>query len=285
MKPFTNECGSRCDFGYYDRVLKEIVLERPCLKRTDLELIYTWLEEDAPLRRFSIGLGPAEVFSNESNSNAVYAMAKGVFKNTVSKIKQSDTEMLHNYFIRLRNKKTLRNLCLKSFMFYDDEELFDDLLETIKSFDHLVFLSLAGCFFSEEQLIMLAEVISDTTLSNLVWPEQHMSIPTLKRVSMSLARNQTLVAISDSPAELKAIAERNRKELLSLGMRNRMLNDDEIAKIKENKDSIRLAITYERDLIGEMEKTFEGVFMKPEDCRYMEFDPLLGLFKIRKKRK
>lgn len=66
--------------------------------------------------------------------------------------------------LRLKKKEKLRNLAVKCFIFNDDPVLFELLLDTIRGLGSLVYLDLTGCYFSDEQLADLADVISKTKL-------------------------------------------------------------------------------------------------------------------------
>ena len=165
MRGLANECGSRNSFGYYDASAKEIILKRPCLKKQDLEEAYLWLDNSLELRKFSIGIGSVEVFVADGNIGGLYTTARGMLKNSMMKNKYSDAEMLRNMLLRLKKKEKLRNLAVKCFIFNDDPVLFELLLDTIRGLGSLVYLDLTGCYFSDEQLADLADVISKTKIS------------------------------------------------------------------------------------------------------------------------
>lgn len=168
MRGLANECGSRNSFGYYDASAKEIILKRPCLKKQDLEEAYLWLDNSLELRKFSIGIGSVEVFVADGNIGGLYTTARGMLKNSMMKNKYSDAEMLRNMLLRLKKKEKLRNLAVKCFIFNDDPVLFELLLDTIRGLGSLVYLDLTGCYFSDEQLADLADVISKTKIAHLV---------------------------------------------------------------------------------------------------------------------
>ena len=267
MRGLANECGSRNSFGYYDASAKEIILKRPCLKKQDLEEAYLWLDNSLELRKFSIGIGSVEVFVADGNIGGLYTTARGMLKNSMMKNKYSDAEMLRNMLLRLKKKEKLRNLAVKCFIFNDDPVLFDLLLDTIRGLGSLVYLDLTGCYFSDEQLADLADVISKTKIAHLVWPEPRMDKMVLGKVMRILEINRSLVVLSGVPMEMQKLAKNNRENLFALGKRPSMMSEEEEMIIREYGNSIQLAIAYEKEKLYNLEQTFMAILAEPKCSR------------------
>ena len=267
MRGLANECGSRNSFGYYDASAKEIILKRPCLKKQDLEEAYLWLDNSLELRKFSIGSGSVEVFVADGNIGGLYTTARGMLKNSMMKNKYSDAEMLRNMLLRLKKKEKLRNLAVKCFIFNDDPVLFELLLDTIRGLGSLVYLDLAGCYFSDEQLADLADVISKTKIAHLVWPEPRMDKMVLGKVMRILEINRSLVVLSGVPMEMQKLAKNNRENLFALGKRPSMMSEEEEMIIREYGNSIQLAIAYEKEKLYNLEQTFMAILAEPKCSR------------------
>lgn len=266
MRGLANECGSRNSFGYYDASAKEIILKRPCLKKQDLEEAYLWLDNSLELRKFSIGIGSVEVFVADGNIGGLYTTARGMLKNSMMKNKYSDAEMLRNMLLRLKKKEKLRNLAVKCFIFNDDPVLFELLLDTIRGLGSLVYLDLTGCYFSDEQLADLADVISKTKIAHLVWPEPRMDKMVLGKVMRILEINRSLVVLSGVPMEMQKLAKNNRENLFALGKRPSMMSEEEMI-IREYGNSIQLAIAYEKEKLYNLEQTFMAILAEPKCSR------------------
>lgn len=266
MRGLANECGSRNSFGYYDASAKEIILKRPCLKKQDLEEAYLWLDNSLELRKFSIGIGSVEVFVADGNIGGLYTTARGMLKNSMMKNKYSDAEMLRNMLLRLKKKEKLRNLAVKCFIFNDDPVLFELLLDTIRGLGSLVYLDLTGCYFSDEQLADLADVISKTKIAHLVWPEPRMDKMVLGKVMRILEINRSLVVLSGVPMEMQKLAKNNRENLFALGKRPSMMGEEEMI-IREYGNSIQLAIAYEKEKLYNLEQTFMAILAEPKCSR------------------
>ena len=264
MRGLANECGSKNSFGYYDASVKEIVLKRPCLKKQDLEEAYLWLDNSRDLKKFSIGIGAVEVFVADGNIGGLYTTARSMLKNSINKQKYSDAEMLRNMLLKLKQKETIRNLAFKCFIFNDDPVLFDLLLSTIKGLNNLVYLDLTGCYFSDEQLVDLAEVISKTKIAHLVWPEPRMDFTVLEQVMHCFETNKSLVVLSGAPMEIQKTAKRNRETLFALGKRPSAITEENEAFIREYCNSIRLAIAYEKEKLYNLEQTFMAILADAE---------------------
>lgn len=267
MRGLANECGSRNSFGYYDASAKEIILKRPCLKKQDLEEAYLWLDNSLELRKFSIGIGSVEVFVADGNIGGLYTTARGMLKNSMMKNKYSDAEMLRNILLRLKKKEKLRNLAVKCFIFNDDPVLFELLLDTIRGLGSLVYLDLTGCYFSDEQLADLADVISKTKIAHLVWPEPRMDKMVLGKVMRILEINRSLVVLSGVPMEMQKLAKNNRENLFALGKRPSMMSEEEEMIIREYGNSIQLAIAYEKEKLYNLEQTFMAILAEPKCSR------------------
>lgn len=267
MRGLANECGSRNSFGYYDASAKEIILKRPCLKKQDLEEAYLWLDNSLELRKFSIGIGSVEVFVADGNIGGLYTTARGMLKNSMMKNKYSDAEMLRNMLLRLKKKEKLRNLAVKCFIFNDDPVLFELLLDTIRGLGSLVYLDLTGCYFSDEQLADLADVISKTKIAHLVWPEPRMDKMVLGKVMRILEINRSLVVLSGVPMEMQKLAKNNRENLFALGKRPSMMSEEEEMTIREYGNSIQLAIAYEKEKLYNLEQTFMAILAEPKCSR------------------
>lgn len=267
MRGLANECGSRNSFGYYDASAKEIILKRPCLKKQDLEEAYLWLDNSLELRKFSIGIGSVEVFVADGNIGGLYTTARGMLKNSMMKNKYSDAEMLRNMLLRLKKKEKLRNLAVKCFIFNDDPVLFELLLDTIRGLGSLVYLDLTGCYFSDEQLADLADVISKTKIAHLVWPEPRMDKMLLGKVMRILEINRSLVVLSGVPMEMQKLAKNNRENLFALGKRPSMMSEEEEMIIREYGNSIQLAIAYEKEKLYNLEQTFMAILAEPKCSR------------------
>lgn len=267
MRGLANECGSRNSFGYYDASAKEIILKRPCLKKQDLEEAYLWLDNSLELRKFSIGIGSVEVFVADGNIGGLYTTARGMLKNSMMKNKYSDAEMLRNMLLRLKKKEKLRNLAVKCFIFNDDPVLFELLLDTIRGLGSLVYLDLTGCYFSDEQLADLADVISKTKIAHLVWPGPRMDKMVLGKVMRILEINRSLVVLSGVPMEMQKLAKNNRENLFALGKRPSMMSEEEEMIIREYGNSIQLAIAYEKEKLYNLEQTFMAILAEPKCSR------------------
>lgn len=267
MRGLANECGSRNSFGYYDASAKEIILKRPCLKKQDLEEAYLWLDNSLELRKFSIGIGSVEVFVADGNIGGLYTTARGMLKNSMMKNKYSDAEMLRNMLLRLKKKEKLRNLAVKCFIFDDDPVLFELLLDTIRGLGSLVYLDLTGCYFSDEQLADLADIISKTKIAHLVWPEPRMDKMVLGKVMRILEINRSLVVLSGVPMEMQKLAKNNRENLFALGKRPSMMSEEEEMIIREYGNSIQLAIAYEKEKLYNLEQTFMAILAEPKCSR------------------
>lgn len=253
-----NECGCRNGFGYYDCVVKEVVLKRPCRRKADLTEAYEWIDCDSDLRKISIGIGGVEQFVQENNSPALYKSAREVIKQNALKTAMIDVEILENILVRIEGRDKLRNLSMKCFLFADNDNLFNLMLKTVKTLKNLVYLDFTGCYFTDEQLVDLADVISSMRVAHIVWPEARMSPMVLEEVVKRLQTNKAITVIRGAPMELTAIAESNRAWIFEVGRHPSRITDKESDLLKEYVDSVRIAIAYEKQVLFDIEKTLEG---------------------------
>ncbi|MBO5441757.1 MAG: hypothetical protein J6A09_04255, partial [Alphaproteobacteria bacterium] len=112
------------------------------------------------MKKISIGIGAAENFVTDDFGDNLYGSARGVVRQSVMQSMAVDNEILRNILTRLKFKKKLTSVALKCFMFSDNAILFDLFLQTIRSLEGLIYLDLSGCYFTDEQLLDLAEFIS-----------------------------------------------------------------------------------------------------------------------------
>ncbi len=260
MRSLENECGARNTFGYYDIKAREIVLRHPCQKKGDIEEAYRWMELAGHLKKFSIGIGAVENFVIDNTTDGQYSAARGVIKQNIIPNMYADNEMLSQSLNRLQDKKELRSLLLKCFIFSEDQELFSLLIKTIKNLSgSLIYLDLTGCYFTDEQLIDLAEVVTKTHIAHMIWPEPRMSQMVLDQIVDKFKANKSLVLLRGVPLELSKIATANRTWLFDLGRRPSVIGDNEIELLKKYKDSVRLAIAHEKQVLWDMEKAIEAV--------------------------
>lgn len=259
MRKQDNDCGVRNHFGYYDAHAKEIVLKHPCLKKSDVNDAYAWLDEAEDLKKFSVGMGGVENIVKDDSETTLYGAARAAILQEISRTQAIDNDILKNMLPRLKNRKNLRNIALKCYVFSEDKILFDLLLRTIAETKSLVYLELTGSYFTDEQLIELSEVISRSHIAHLLWPEPRMSEMTMKKVKENLNSNKSLVVLRGVPIELQEIALRNRQWLFSLAKRPTLITDKEKDILLEYADSARIALAYEKQHLFDLEKAIEAV--------------------------
>lgn len=260
MKAVTNECGSRNSFGYFDAKAREIVLRRPCRQKNDIDEALSWFDFTDDLKRVSIGIGAVENFVLNGTPSGQYSEARNVIKQSVFSTMQADNNILHAILEKLQNKKELRSLSLKCFIFTEDQELFDLLVKTIKQLSgSLVYLDLTGGYFTDEQLIDLADVIAKTHIAHMIWPEPRMSQMVLEQVMQKLSTNKSLVLMRSVPLELIKLATDNRQRFFDLGRKPSMIGDEEVRTLKEYENSVRLAIAHEKQVLMDLEKAIEAI--------------------------
>lgn len=261
MKIISNECGSRNSFGFYDARAKEIVLTRPCTKKADIKEVYLWLDSADDLQKLSIGIGAVEHMVMDNSANGLYAAARSTIKKQIIQNTAADNEILRNVLSRITGKDNLRKLNLRCFIFSEDFTLFELLLTVIKSLKSLVYLDLTGCYFSDDQLIDLARVISELHIASLIWPEPRMTQLVLDQVVRAFSTCRALVVVRGAPAEIEKIAESNRQWVFRTVDRPSLLGEKEYALIREYAQTFRFAVAFERDRMLQYEKTIEGVLM------------------------
>lgn len=259
MRKHANDCGVRNHFGYYDAHAKEIVLKHPCLKKADIEEVYSWLDEAHDLKKFSVGIGGVENIVVDDSDTALYGSARAAILRDISQTQTVDNDILKNMLPRLKNKPNLRNIALKCFVFSEDKILFDLLLQTIAETKSLVYLELSGSYFTDEQLVELSSVIARSRIAHMLWPEPRMSEMAIKKVKENLEPNKSLVVLRGVPLELQDIAFRNRQELFSVAKRPTLITDKEKDILLEYADSARIALAYEKQHLFDLEKAIEAV--------------------------
>ena len=261
MRKYSNDCGARNSFGYYDARSKEIILKRPCFNKKDIEEVYVWLDEASDLRKFSIGIGAVENTVIDDTGDNLYAAARGVIRQNIMQTVNVDNSILKNILPRLKNVPDLRNLALKCYLFSEDKVMFDMLLHVIKKSKSLIYLDLSGCYFSDEQLLDLAEIISHTKIAHLIWPEPRMSELVMKKIADKFKENRALVILQGVPLDFAKIAQDNRNWLFNLGRRPTLIGVKEAEQIKEYAASLRLGIAYEKQRLFDLEKSIEAVLV------------------------
>lgn len=259
MKSLINESGARNSFGFYDSVAQEVVLKRPCSRKVDLQEAYEWIRQATNLRKLSIGLGAVENIMMNDPKDALYDAARNTIKQSVLSQASADAAILENALVRLVEKDTLRNLSLKCFSFSENQSLFDLLVKTIKEKTGLVYLNLTGCFFSDEQLIVLANVVANSNIANLVWPEPRMTPMVLDKVLEMFKANKSVVVIQGAPLEVSAIVNANKNWLLSKGRFPSLMTNEDAAVLKQYAESVRIAIAHEKQSLYDLEKALEAV--------------------------
>jgi len=259
MKRHLNSCGIRNNFGYCDYHAKEIILKHPCLKKEDINDVYTWLDDVEDLKKFSIGVGAVENCITEDNSDSLYNETRRVIKQSLEATSELDNQVLKNILSKLKNQKMLKNLSLKCYTFSDDTELFDYLSRVIVNAKDLIYLDLSGCNFSDKQLSDLAEIVANSHIAHLVWPEPRISELLIEEISHKFMNNKSLVVMYGVPSAFQKIAQNNRAYLFGLARRPSMIGEDEKKIITEYATSFRLAIAFEKQCLFDLEKTVEAV--------------------------
>ena len=261
MVSITNDCGSRNGFGFFDSQSKEIFLRRPCFKKKEALEAYEWLDaaKDIGLIKFYIGIGNAESFVSDGYGDSLYSSARGVVKQAVNQIKGSDNVIIANILERLALCNDVRFLYLKCISFERQDELFLILLNIIKNMKNLVHLDLSGCYLSDEQLIELAEFISNSNVSQVVWPELRMGNMVMEEVIARFEKNRSIVIFESVPLEMQKIAKRNRMHILSMAKSTLLIAEDDVEFLKKHKESVKLAISYEKHRLVDVQKTLEAI--------------------------
>ena len=191
-----------------------MLLRRPCFRKKDALEVYAWLEmaQVSGLERFSIGIGNAESFVADGWGDSLYSSAKGVIKLAVEQTKLSDNAILIKILGFLEKCIDLKVLFFRCVSFENQNELFEALLKTIGRMDKLEHLDLSGCFFTDSQLVELAEAVSKKYVSHFVWPDFDINPEILNDVVEYFGGNRSIVVIENVPLELLNIAKRNSKK-------------------------------------------------------------------------
>lgn len=258
-KHHSNTCGIRNNFGYCDLHAKEIILKHPCLKKDDINEIYTWLDDMTDLRKFSVGTGLIDNCITDDNGDNLYSDTRDVIKQSLAQTSDVDNQVLMNILLRLKNQKVLRNLALKCYIFSKHDDLFKTLIQTIAHLKELIYLDLSGCEFTEEQLVMLAQTIADTHIAHLVWPAPRISATLTAQLADIMVKNKSVVVVHSVPQSLEKIAQSNREWLFSFARRPALIGEKEKAIINEYAASFRLGIAFEKQSLFDLEKTVEAV--------------------------
>ena len=82
MRKYSNDCGFKNSFGFYDARSREIVLKRPCFNKKDIAEIYAWMDQNTSLLKFSMGIGAVESIVAEDSEN-LYASARDIIRQSV----------------------------------------------------------------------------------------------------------------------------------------------------------------------------------------------------------
>lgn len=259
MRSISNTCGAKNSFGYYDSKAREIILRHPYTKKRDIEEAYLWLEDAHDLKKFGIGIGTVENFVVKDNGDTLYSTARNVIKQTVKQAQTVDNEILKNILTRLKGKKLMRNMGIKGYIFEKDIALFELLVQTIRSLKSLIYLDMNGCYFNEEQLVTLADVIGQSHIAHLIWPEARLPENTTRAVLKKLENNRSLTVMRGVPSELQEVARRNRAWLFGMAKQPSSITDEEKAIIVKYADSCRLGLAYEKQRFFDIEKAVEAV--------------------------
>ena len=259
MRKYSNDCGFRNSFGYYDARSKEIVLKRPCFTKKDIDEVYNWIDDASDLLKFSVSIGVVENIVVEDTGDSLYASAKEVILKTVLPTVTVDNEVLSNMLDKLKNASNLHNLALRCYVFENDPVAFNKLLQLLKQLDSLVYLDFGGCYFSENQLLELTEVIAKKHIGHLVWSEPRMTKGILTQVFDRLKDMRSLVFVQGMPAEFKKMAQANRNWLFDLGRYPTMIATEKANLIKDYASSIRIGLAHEKQNLFDLEKTMEGI--------------------------
>jgi hypothetical protein len=259
MRAISNICGAKNPFGFYDVKAREIVLRHPYTKKHDVEEAYMWIEEATDLQKLAIGIGAVENFVIQDNNDTLYKTARQIVKQRIMQVQMLDNEILKNILMRLKNNTMVQNLSLKGYIFEGDNALFNELLNVIKALPNLSYFDVTGSYFSDEQLIVLADVLSHTHLAHLVWPEARLSDLTIRTIMMKLKNNRSIVIMRGVPLEFQDVARQNRLWLFNMVRQPSLVTADEKNIIKEFASSYRLAIAYEKQRFFDIEKSVEAI--------------------------
>ena len=263
MASFMNDNGYKNTLGFYDITSKEICLKHPFLKKKDAEEVYGWVEEaqSVGLNKLTIFIGSVDGYDAENKVDDIYHSSRGLVKQALETTKAFDAGVLVEIMLRLEKCSDLRILSLKSFSFEGQTIMFDMLMKTIRLHKKLKFLDLSGCFFTEEQLVELSEFVGNSNIAQMVWPEPVIKEEAIVEIAANLKKNIGLVVLFGAPMGLQNVAEANRKLLLGKVRYQLAMSPDEVLRIKEYKDSVRLALSYEQSSLIELQKNIESILM------------------------
>lgn len=256
MRKYSNDCGFKNSFGFYDARSREIVLKRPCFNKKDIAEIYAWMDQNTSLLKFSMGIGAVESIVAEDSEN-LYASARDIIRQSVQETMLIDNDILLNLFDRLLHMKALYSVSLKCFIFDEDATLFDDLMYLLKNTKFLSHLDLSGSYFTDEQLLQLAEFVTSSNIAHLAWPAPRMSENLVDKIYPMFKDNRSLVVVRGMPSNFKKISLDNRQRLFDLLRRPATIGDNEIKVIRNYAESIRLALVYEKQRLYDMESLLE----------------------------
>ncbi len=257
------DSGFKNSLGYYDSKSKELFLKHPFSKKKEVEDVYEWAEcaQTHGLEKIIIGIGPIEGFMAETAIDDIYLSSRAVMRQALEHTKAFDANVLIEILLRVEKCKELKALSLRAFSFEGQTIMFDMLMKTIRIHKNIEYLDLTGCFFTEEQLVEMAEFIGASRIAQVNWPEPVMSDETIENVKSSLLKNDILVVLNHVPHTLQEVAIKNRRELLCNAKYQLSMSDVEVNRIKNNKEAVRLAINYEQTALIELQKTIESILI------------------------
>lgn len=261
MNTNIEESGMKNFLGYYDKVAKEIVLKRPCLRKKEAQEAFSWVDDakDNGLYKLQIGVGAIESFVFDNSLDCIYSSARVILKEVVEKNKFADANLLVEILVRVEKCPDLRILSLRCFSFVNEPLMFDMLLRAIKSHKKLRILDLAGCFFEAEQLIELASVVNDSFVAHLNWPEPEMVKELTDEVVKVLDSNKSIVIVNGASDEIRELARVNRKRLFDMAKKPMDLSNEEVEEFKLYADSLSMGLCYEQQRLIELQKSIAVV--------------------------
>ena len=170
-----------------------------------------------------------------------------------------DNDILLNLFDRLLHMKALYSISLKCFIFDEDVTLFNDLMYLLKNTKFLWHLDLSGSYFTDEQLLQLAEFVTASNIAHLAWPAPRMSENLVDKIYPMFKDNRSLVVVRGMPFNFKKISLDNRQRLFDLLRRPATIGENEIKVIRSYAESIKLALAYEKQRLYDMENLLEAI--------------------------
>ena len=257
------DSGFKNSLGYYDSKSKELYLKHPFSKKKEAEDVYEWAEcaQTHGLEKIVIGIGAIEGFMAETAIDDIYLSSRAVMRQALEHTKAFDANVLIEILLRVEKCKDLKVISLKAFSFEGQTIMFDMLMKTIRIHKNIELLDLNGCFFTEEQLVEMAEFIGNSNIAQVNWPEPVMSDETIEIVKKNLSNNELLVVLNGVPRSMQEVAIKNRRDLLCNAKYQLALSDAEVNKIKNNREAVRIAINYEQNALIELQKTIESILI------------------------